>query len=162
MSFIEFVHYIRNDSFHRNISLKSYLLFSLISYFNIKLSALKDIFRSWYLLSNDFYFVFSFVLNAKQLSQSFYFFFEIIWLASLTDFQCFESSFNSLCVRLKLLFQWAIFYHAHIKVKKTLNQWNRVRSFDQFITLYENAKVIARFYLRSVLTKHLSTIDVLF
>ena len=53
MSFIEFARCIRNDSFHRKTSLKSCLLSSLISCLNIRLSALKDIFRNWYLLSNN-------------------------------------------------------------------------------------------------------------
>ena len=54
MSFIKFARCIRNDSSHRKISLKSYLLSSLILCFNIRSSALRSIFRNWYLLLNNF------------------------------------------------------------------------------------------------------------
>ena len=56
MFFIEFARCIRNDSFHRKINLKSCLLSSLISCFNIKSSTLRNIFCSWCLLSNNFWF----------------------------------------------------------------------------------------------------------
>ena len=73
MSFIEFARCIRNDSFHRKISLRSCLLSSLISCFNIKSSALKDIFRSWCLSSNNslFCFLIRFKCKATFLKYSF-------------------------------------------------------------------------------------------
>ena len=68
MSFIEFARCIRNDSFHRKISLRSCLLSSLISCFNIKSSALKDIFRSWCLSSNNSLFCFLIRFKCKAVS----------------------------------------------------------------------------------------------
>ena len=68
MSFIEFVYCIRNDSFHRKISLRLYLLSNLISCFNIKLLTLRNIFRNWYLLSNNFLFCFLIRLKCKTVS----------------------------------------------------------------------------------------------
>ena len=58
MPFIEFAHYIRNDSSHRKASLRSCLLSSLILCFNIRSLTFRDIFRSWYLSSNNFLFCF--------------------------------------------------------------------------------------------------------
>ena len=53
MSFIGFARCIRNDSSHRKTSLRSCLLSNLISCFNIKSSAFRNIFRSWCLSSNN-------------------------------------------------------------------------------------------------------------
>ena len=107
-----------------------------------------------------FYFLIRFKCKATFLKSST--FFKVVWLALLIGLQCFESYFNSLYVRSNILFQWAISYHAHIRVEKRLYQWNCVQWFDQFITSHEDAEIIVRFYFRSVLTKHLSTINVLF
>ena len=162
MFFIEFACCIRNNSFHRKINLKSCLLSNLLLYFNIKLLTFKNIFYNWCLSSNNFLFYFFIRFKCNATFLKFLFFFKIVWLALLTDFQCFKSHFNSLYVRSSILFQWAISHHVHIRVEKKLYQWNRVRWFDQFITLHENVEIIARFYLRSVLTRHLSTVDILF
>ena len=69
MFFIEFARCIRNDSFYRKISLKSCLLSSLISCFNIKSSTFKSIFCSWCLLLNNFLFcsLIRFKCNAVSL-----------------------------------------------------------------------------------------------
>ena len=75
MFFIEFVYCIRNALFHRKINLRSCLLSSLISYFNIKSSALKDIFCNWYLLSNNFLFCFLIRFKCKAAFSKFLFLF---------------------------------------------------------------------------------------
>ena len=75
MSFIGFARCIRNNSFHRKVNLKSCLLLSLISCFNIKLSAFRNIFHSWYLSFNNFLFCFliRFKCKAVFLKSSFLF-----------------------------------------------------------------------------------------
>ena len=74
MSFIEFTRCIRNDSSHRKISLKSCLLSSLILYFNIRSSALRNIFRNRYLSLNNFLFCsfIRFKCKATFLKSSFF------------------------------------------------------------------------------------------
>ena len=68
MSFIEFARCIQNDSFHRKTSLRSYLLSSLISCFNIRSSAFRNIFRSWCLSSNNSLFCFLIRFKCKAVS----------------------------------------------------------------------------------------------
>ena len=75
MFFIEFARCIRNESFYWKTSLKSCLLSSLISCFNIKSSAFRNIFRSWYLSSNNslFYSFIRFKCKATFLKSLFLF-----------------------------------------------------------------------------------------